>query len=124
VVIHVPERVVRGEPRRAAGYATFEGVPEQPLPGHPEVFATEADPQTQTYEVVLASRVPRGEGAAGHVRRPSSRRSRRAGQSVVPLPASAFSPAEGTPQVWIVDAETSRVSAARRDRALDAGAWS
>jgi RND family efflux transporter MFP subunit len=58
IVIHVPERVVRGEPRRAAGFAVFDDLPERRLPVTLKSFATEADPQTQTYEVVLGVTPP------------------------------------------------------------------
>jgi len=58
IVIHVPERVVRGEPRRAAGFAVFDDLPERRLPVTLKSFATEADPQTQTYEVVLSLTPP------------------------------------------------------------------
>lgn len=53
VVIHVPERVVRNAPRRAAGWAELEGQSDQPLPVSLRSFASEPDPQTQTYAVVL-----------------------------------------------------------------------
>ncbi|MEA3644293.1 MAG: efflux RND transporter periplasmic adaptor subunit, partial [Lamprobacter sp.] len=44
IVIHVPERVLRGEPRRAAGFAVFDDLPERRLPVTLKSFATEADP--------------------------------------------------------------------------------
>ncbi|MEA3644292.1 MAG: efflux RND transporter periplasmic adaptor subunit, partial [Lamprobacter sp.] len=44
IVIHVPERVVRGEPRRAAGFAVFDDLPKRRLPVTLKSFATEADP--------------------------------------------------------------------------------
>jgi membrane fusion protein, multidrug efflux system len=111
VVTHVPERIVRGEPRRAAGFAILEGMPEQPFPVTLKSFAAEADPQTQTYEVVLSFTPPEGvtvlpgmpaevfpdPAAAGP------------GQVLVPL-AAILGAADGTPTVWVLDPATSRVS--------------
>jgi RND family efflux transporter MFP subunit len=121
IVIHVPERVVRGEPRRAAGFAVFDDLPERRLPVTLKSFATEADPQTQTYEVVLGLTPPpdlrvlpgmgvavlpdtaaltdvEGEDAAD-------------GAAPVLVPVGAVvAAADGTPTVWVVDPESGQVS--------------
>jgi len=122
IVIHVPERVVRGEPRRAAGFAVFDDLPERRLPVTLKSFATEADPQTQTYEVVLGLTPPpdlrvlpgmgvevlpdtaasvmegEGDGATGGV-----------APVLIPI-AAVVAAADGTPTVWVVEPESGRVS--------------
>jgi RND family efflux transporter MFP subunit len=54
VVIHVPERIFRQQrpERSAVGY--FSGEDNRPVKLRLKSFAAEADPQTQSYEVVLA----------------------------------------------------------------------
>ncbi len=54
VVINVPQRVLRTEGARAQGQVVFEGREDLPVPAVVKSYATEADPQTQSYEVVLA----------------------------------------------------------------------
>lgn len=54
VVINVPERIVRTAHARDVGQAVFEGQDAQPVPLRLKSYAAEADPQTQTYEIVLA----------------------------------------------------------------------
>ena len=116
VVIHVPERVVRGEPRRAEGYATFEGLPDRRFPVKLKAVSTEADPQTQTYEVVLALAAPEGvtvlPGMSATVTPHAS--GEPGAEVVVRVPVEAvFADAEGVPQVWVVDPETASVAARR-----------
>jgi RND family efflux transporter MFP subunit len=114
IVIHVPERVVRSEPRRAAGSAVFADLPDRRFPVTLKAFAAEADPQTQTYEVVLGLVQPADvrvlpgmsvevlpeAAAAGAAPRPI----------LIPLKAVVAGP-DGTPSVWVVDPASSRVSA-------------
>ena len=54
VVIHVPQRLLRNEGSRAEALAFFEEREDLPVPVVLKSYATEADPTTQTYEVVLA----------------------------------------------------------------------
>ncbi|MGP7733745.1 efflux RND transporter periplasmic adaptor subunit [Oceanimonas smirnovii] len=54
IVISVPERVVRTAPKQLKGQAVFADRPGQPLPVELKSFSAEADPQTQSYEAVLA----------------------------------------------------------------------
>jgi multidrug efflux system membrane fusion protein len=54
VVIHVPQRLLRNQGSRAEALAFFEEREDLPVPVALKSYATEADPQTQTYEVVLA----------------------------------------------------------------------
>jgi membrane fusion protein, multidrug efflux system len=122
IVIHVPERVVRGEPRRAAGFAVFDDLPERRLPVALKSFATEADPQTQTYEVVLGLTPPPdlrllpGMGvevlpdtAAALIEVGAEGAADAAAPVLIPLAAVAAT-AEGEPTVWVVDPESDRVS--------------
>ena len=121
IVIHVPERVVRGEPRRAAGFAVFSDLPERRFPVTLKSFATEADPQTQTYEVVLGLTPPPDlrvlPGMAVEVL-PQTAASRvgaaeagtAEGEATVLIPiAAVVAAADGTPTVWVVDPESGRV---------------
>lgn len=54
VVINVPQRLLRTQGSRTDALAFFEEREDQPVPVVLKSYATEADPQTQTYEVVLA----------------------------------------------------------------------
>ena len=122
IVIHVPERVVRGEPRRAAGFAVFGDLPDRRLPVTLKSFSTEADPQTQTYEVVLGLTPPPDlrvlPGMAVEVLPDTATSLVDAGGDetadgvaplLIPL-AAVVAAADGTPTVWVVDPENGRVS--------------
>lgn len=54
VVIHVPQRLLRNEGSRTTALVFFEDHAAEPVPAVLKSFATDADPLTQTYEVVLA----------------------------------------------------------------------
>lgn len=54
IVINVPERIVRNQPKQVVGYALFSGQEEHRLPVSLKSFSSESDSQTQTYEVVLS----------------------------------------------------------------------
>lgn len=54
VVIHVPQRLLRNEGARAQALAFFDERKDQPVPVTVKSYASEADPVTQNYEVVLA----------------------------------------------------------------------
>ncbi|MBP9906985.1 MAG: efflux RND transporter periplasmic adaptor subunit [Rhodoferax sp.] len=53
VVIHVPQRLLRNQGSQSTAMAFFEEHEDQPVPVTLKSYATEADPQTQTYEIVL-----------------------------------------------------------------------
>ena len=113
IVIHVPERVVRAEPRRAAGYALFEELPEQRFPVTLKSFSTEADPQTQTYEVVLELARPTDlqvlPGMSVDVFPDSTEVAE--GETAVRIPLKAvLAGPDGAPSVWVIDPDSSRVS--------------
>jgi RND family efflux transporter MFP subunit len=54
VVIHVPQRMLRNEGARAQAVAFFDEREDHPVPVVVKSYASEADPVTQNYEVVLA----------------------------------------------------------------------
>jgi RND family efflux transporter MFP subunit len=54
VVIHVPQRLLRTEGSRTEALAYFEERADMPVTVVLKSYASEADPVTQTYEVVLA----------------------------------------------------------------------
>jgi multidrug efflux pump subunit AcrA (membrane-fusion protein) len=58
IVVHVPERVMRGEPRRVVSSAVFADLPERRFPVTVESFATESDRQTQNYDAVIGLTPP------------------------------------------------------------------
>lgn len=113
IVIHVPERVVREEPKRVAAFATFEGIPNRPLPVTVKSFQTEADPQTQTYEVVLALTRPQDlkilPGMSAEVFPEAASADSAGDRIMVPLKAVVADP-DGAPTVWVVDPQSSRVT--------------
>jgi membrane fusion protein, multidrug efflux system len=111
IVTHVPERIVRGGPRQVSGHAIIEGMAEHPFPVTIKSFATDADPQTQTYELVLAFTTPEGmrvlPGMPAEIFPDFSAGA--PGEVVVPL-AAVLGAVDGSPIVWVVDPATSRVS--------------
>lgn len=120
IVIDVPERVVRNEARRATGYATFQGMPDRRIPVTLKAFSAEADPQTQTYEAVLALDKPDGmtilPGMSAEV---FALGSGGAADEAIAVPLKAvFAGPDGKPRVWVVDPDTARVS----QRAIETGA--
>lgn len=120
VVIHVPERVVRGEPKRLAAFAQFADMPERRFPVTLKSFATEADPRTQTYEAVLGLTRPAGlsllPGMALEVFPAETAAGSEQTSVLVPLRA-VLAGSDGAPSVWVVDPESSRVSR----RAIEVG---
>lgn len=113
IVIHVPERVMRSEPRRAAGYARFDDIPGRRFPVTLKSYSAEADPQTQTYEVVLGLTRPQDvtilPGMSAEVVPQDAVAGAATTSVAVPLKAVAAGP-DGAPRVWVVDPETSRVA--------------
>jgi multidrug efflux system membrane fusion protein len=113
IVIHVPERVMRSAPRRAAGYAQFDDVPGRRFPVSLKSYSTEADPQTQTYEVVLRLTRPQDvtilPGMSAEVLPGDIPENGVLSSVAVPLNAIAAGP-DGTPRVWVVDPDTDRVA--------------
>lgn len=118
VVIHVPERIVQRAPRRVAARVQFEALPGQTFPVQLTSYSSEADPQTQTYEVVLSmTRPPEANilpGMAAEVLPQAADQDNAA--LTVPVEA-IFVGSDGTSFVWVVDPETSRVTR----RAIEVG---
>lgn len=107
VVINVPQRVLRNEGSRTDALAFFDEREDLAVPVVLKSYATEADPQTQTYEVVLALKSrPSGltllPGMSVTVV-PFAAKSTAAALSI-PLTAIATD-ATGGKFVWLVDAD-------------------
>ncbi|WP_041543286.1 efflux RND transporter periplasmic adaptor subunit [Oceanimonas sp. GK1] len=111
IVISVPERVVRTAPRQVEGQAVFADRPEQPLPVRLKSFSAEADPQTQSYEAVLALDAEPGftllPGMSVEIM-PNAVKQGPPGPVTIPLRAVVAGP-DGDTSVWKVNAESSRV---------------
>ncbi|MDP5292464.1 efflux RND transporter periplasmic adaptor subunit [Oceanimonas sp. CHS3-5] len=111
IVISVPERVVRTAPRQVEGLAVFADRPEQPLPVRLKSFSAEADPQTQSYEAVLALTAEPGfillPGMSVEIM-PNAMEQDPAGPVTIPLRAVVAGP-DGSTSVWKVTPESERV---------------
>ncbi|MBR9856250.1 MAG: efflux RND transporter periplasmic adaptor subunit [Gammaproteobacteria bacterium] len=111
IVISVPERVVRTAPRQVEGVAVFADKPGQPLPVRLKSFSAEADPQTQSYEAVLALDAEAGfillPGMSVEVL-PTAMKQTEAGPVMIPLRAVVAGP-DGDTSVWKVNPESERV---------------
>ena len=118
IVINVPERIVRSEPKSVAGAALFADYPDQPLPVRLKSFSTEADAQTQSYEVVLALepgfKIKVLPGMSVEVQPRAEATDVALQKLMVPLQAilsNGENGGESETQVWIFDSETQQVSA-------------
>jgi RND family efflux transporter MFP subunit len=113
IVIHVPERVMHVEPKRTSAYAQLEGIPGRRFPVTLKSYSAEADPQTQTYEVVLGLTRPAEQtvlpGMSAQVLLDETAAGATPSSVLVPLKAVAPGP-DGTPRVWVVAEETNRVA--------------
>ena len=109
VVIHVPERIFRSQRPRASAVAIFSGQEKQPVKLKLKSFASEADPQTQSYEVVLGiEQIPAGlsvlPGMSATVV-PALLDS--AEQKALWIPLTAIAGRGDEKAVWVVDAQGS-----------------
>lgn len=121
VVVNVPERLVRRLQPHQEAVAFLDGEPGQPLALALRSFAAEADPQTQTYVVVLALQtMPAGlnllPGMAVNVEplaaTPRGQDASPAAGAALTIPLAAVAAdAQGQPGVWVVD-EDGRVARA------------
>jgi RND family efflux transporter MFP subunit len=119
IVIHVPERLVQTAPRRVAARVRFDALPGRTFPVALESFSSEADPQTQTYEVVLSMTRPQDAnilpGMAAEVLPEAADGE---DNQVVTVPVEAmFAGSDGESYVWVVDPDSGEVSR----RAIDVG---
>ncbi|PTD95133.1 efflux RND transporter periplasmic adaptor subunit [Pseudothauera lacus] len=108
LVINVPERILRTQRPRDGAIAVFEGQADRSVPLRLKSFSAEANPQTQTFEIVL-SILPEYEGLTllpgmsataipfGDATSPAEAQLR------VPLRAVTAAP-DGLPRVWRLDA--------------------
>ncbi|MFD1007626.1 efflux RND transporter periplasmic adaptor subunit [Oceanisphaera ostreae] len=113
IVINVPERVVRNQPKQVAGYAIFAGHTEHPLPVTLKSFSSESDSQTQSYEAVLALE-PGYEitvlpGMSVDIIPKDEQTAESDGLVSVPLKA-IYASGDSETSVWVVDQDESRVS--------------
>lgn len=120
IVIHVPERLLRSQPRQSRALALFDGHP-QPVALTLSGYSAEAHAQTQTYEVILSlesgsAPFPVLPGMSASVQ--PLLQAQTDGQPTVPLGAISAE-ADGSTHVWVV-AEDGRVSR----RAVTTGAVS
>ncbi len=110
VVIHVPERVMRRKVKQVTAFAEFEDLPGRRFSLQLKSYSAAADPQTQTYEVVLGLTRPEDinllPGMSAEVI-PVDGGADVDGNLLIPLTAVAAD-AEGAPSVWRVDPETDR----------------
>ncbi len=114
ILVNVPEQLMAAIRNRAEVpkiYATFETIPGKKFPLEIKEYSTQADPATQTYQVVLVMDQPdeanilpgmtamvTAEGVADHAA---------SGQAPL-IPAFAVMDAPGNqPYVWVLDPETS-----------------
>ncbi len=119
IVIHVPERIVQQAPRRVAAQAQFEALPGRTFPVELTSFSSEADPQTQTYEVVLSmTRPPEATILPGMAAEILPEAATGEGRAALTVPLEAiFAGSDGASFVWVVDPDTSRVAR----RAIEVG---
>lgn len=113
IVIHVPERVVRSEPMRRSAIARIEGLPGGAFSVELKSYSTEADPLTQTYEIVMSFAKPDGlqvlPGMGATIQVDASGVAPGKASILVPL-AAVVGASSGEPFVWTVDPGTSRVA--------------
>lgn len=107
VVIDVPERILRSETTKGGAIAVFEGQPDRGVPLTFKSFSAEADPQTQTYEVVLSLSPERQgltvlPGMSATVIPLGDASGTGPGRLLAPLRAVTAGP-DGQPRVWRLD---------------------
>lgn len=126
VVVDIPENRairIRDEGREAARvHAVFEAEPDREFPLTIKEYSTEANPETQTFQVVLAMPQPEGllllPGMTAMVWAESSEVGQDGASETFAIPAAAlFADDTGKPQVWVVDTQSNKVS----PRAVETG---
>lgn len=108
VVIQVPDQVVLQSARRSGAFAEIPGL-EQPFPLTLKFFSTEADPVTQTYQVILGLH---DKGEANILPGMSARvfASQHDAVNHISIPLSAIVPDnQGGQFVWMLDAQSRAV---------------
>jgi len=118
VLVNVPENMIsrvekKGKDKNTAlAYATFVAAPGQQFPLTLKEYATEADPQTQTYQVTLIMDQPAGinvlPGMTATV--VGSQSPEKSAQGEITVPAIAvLSDYDGDPSVWVFKSESQTV---------------
>ncbi|HEB51553.1 MAG TPA: efflux RND transporter periplasmic adaptor subunit [Desulfobulbus sp.] len=116
ILVDVPEQVmaeIRDKEETLEIFATFDSIPGKKFPLEVKEYSTQADPATQTYQVVLVMDQP-GEAniLPGMTALVTARATRAAGagEQVITIPAIAVMDAAGDrPFVWIFDPKTGTV---------------
>ena len=126
VVVDIPENRairIRDEGRQAAKvHAVFEAAPDREFPLTIKEFSTEANPETQTFEVVLAMPQPEGllllPGMTAMVWAESTEAGQGGAADTFAIPATAlYADDTGKPHVWVVDTQSNTVA----KRAVETG---
>ena len=126
IVVDIPENRairIREDGRDAARvHAVFDAAPGREFPLTIKEFSTEANPETQTFEVVLAMPQPEGllllPGMTAMVWAESSEVGQKGASETFAIPAAAlFADDTGKPHVWVVDTQSNKVS----KRAVETG---
>lgn len=117
VVVNAPERIVagargNGDGSQATAVALFDSVPGQKFELSIKEFATEADPQTQTFEYVLMMPQPENAnilpGMTATVIVTAKEVADGEPSHIIPALA-VFANEAGVPQVWVVDPKDNSV---------------
>ena len=126
IVVDIPENRairIREEGKKAARvHAVFEAAPNSEFPLTIKEYSTEANPETQTFEVVLTMPQPEGllllPGMTAMVWAESSEVGQEDASETFVIPAAAlYADDAGKTHVWVVDAQSKQVS----QRAVETG---
>lgn len=126
ILINMPENRAMGAGKagkeRSKLYAVFETLKERRFPLEIKEFSTEADPNTQTFLVVLSMPQPDGQiilpGMTAMVWEELPKKAAADEETRFLIPAAAlFADPAGAPHVWIVDTQTNTV----QQRAVETG---
>lgn len=126
ILIDIPEnravRIREGANEAPKIHAVFEAAPSREFPLAIKEYSTEANPETQTFEVVLAMPQPEGllllPGMTAMVWAESSEVEQEAASNSFVIPATAlYADETGKSHVWVVDAQNNTV----HKRAVETG---
>jgi len=105
IIVNAPERAMAEARKNDGGEisAEFASLPGRHFPLKLKEFATEADPQTQTYKVVLSMDTPKGINILDGMTATVSRTSKRSGATSLEIPAPAVFAGDNEKSfVWLV----------------------
>jgi RND family efflux transporter MFP subunit len=118
IVVEIPEnraiRIRQGSKEAVRVHAVFEAAPDREFPLTIKEYSTEANPETQTFEVVLAMPQPEGllllPGMTAMVWAESNEAVGDASTDTFAIPAAAlFADETGKSHVWVVDTQSNTV---------------